>query len=142
MSVTSSGRSSINKTINSTSGLFVLILFAIFFNKVVFPTFGGATICPITLELDEHDAPLYTATIKASVLWKLAQTNVVIGIIENGEIKNAINSENKRQISRLGKKNHKTLLKTKITIIALPNRSYKTSSEEKKTKSTRGSDTM
>lgn len=52
---------------------------------------GGATICPITLELDEHDAPLYTATIKASVLWKLAQTNVVIGIIENGEIKNAIN---------------------------------------------------
>ena len=47
MSVTSSGRSSINKTINSISGLFIDILFAIFFNSVVFPTFGGATIIPL-----------------------------------------------------------------------------------------------
>ena len=36
MSVTSSGLSSISKTINSTSGLFSDILFAIFFNNVVF----------------------------------------------------------------------------------------------------------
>ena len=47
MSVTSSGRSSIKRTINSISGLFVVILFAIFFNNVVFPTLGGATIIPL-----------------------------------------------------------------------------------------------
>ena len=47
ISVTSSGLSSINNTINSTSGLFLLILLATFFNNVVFPTFGGATIIPL-----------------------------------------------------------------------------------------------
>ena len=47
ISVTSSGLSSIRSTINSTSGLFRVILFAIFFNNVVFPTFGGATIIPL-----------------------------------------------------------------------------------------------
>lgn len=59
--------------------------------KVIGGETSGATICPITLELDEHDAPLYTATIKASVLWELAQTNVVIGIIEDENIKYTIN---------------------------------------------------
>ena len=47
ISVTSSGRSSINNTISSISGLFTEILFAIFFNNVVLPTFGGATIIPL-----------------------------------------------------------------------------------------------
>ena len=47
MSVTSSGLSSINNTINFSSGLFVEMLFAIFFNKVVLPTLGGATIIPL-----------------------------------------------------------------------------------------------
>ena len=47
ISVTSSGRSSINSTISSTSGLLAEILLAIFFKRVVFPTFGGATIIPL-----------------------------------------------------------------------------------------------
>ena len=47
ISVTSSGRSSTSKTINSISGLFLSILFATFFNNVVFPAFGGATISPL-----------------------------------------------------------------------------------------------
>ena len=47
ISVTSSGRSSIKSTINSSSGWLVVILFAIFFKSVVFPTLGGATIIPL-----------------------------------------------------------------------------------------------
>ena len=47
ISVTSSGLSSIKRTINLASGVFADILFAIFFNNVVFPTFGGATIIPL-----------------------------------------------------------------------------------------------
>ena len=47
ISVTSSGLSSINNTINSISGLFFVILLANFLIKVVFPTFGGATIIPL-----------------------------------------------------------------------------------------------
>ena len=47
MSVTSSGLSSISKTINSTSGLLIEMLLAIFLINVVFPTLGGATIIPL-----------------------------------------------------------------------------------------------
>lgn len=44
ISVTSSGRSSIRSTINSTSGLFLVIAFARFCNNTVLPALGGATI--------------------------------------------------------------------------------------------------
>ncbi len=46
ISVTSSGRSSIKRTINSASGWFVVTLCAISFNRLVLPAFGGATIKP------------------------------------------------------------------------------------------------
>ena len=44
MSVTSSGRSSINRMINTTSGWFLLMLLAIFCISTVLPVRGGATI--------------------------------------------------------------------------------------------------
>ena len=46
MSVTSSGRSSINSTINFTSGLFFSMEAAIVFITVVLPALGGDTIRP------------------------------------------------------------------------------------------------
>ncbi|MNI21354.1 hypothetical protein D3C73_748740 [compost metagenome] len=46
ISVTSSGRSSINSTNNSISGLLVEMLLAISLRSNVFPAFGGATIKP------------------------------------------------------------------------------------------------
>ena len=47
ISVTSSGLSSISNIISSHSGLFVVMLFAISFNNVVFPALGWATINPL-----------------------------------------------------------------------------------------------
>ena len=47
ISVTSSGLSSIKRTISSTSGWLVVMLFASFLRSVVLPTFGGATIIPL-----------------------------------------------------------------------------------------------
>jgi hypothetical protein len=46
MSVTSSGRSSINRTIRNTSGWFVVIDCAMFCSSIVLPVLGGATMRP------------------------------------------------------------------------------------------------
>ena len=54
ISVTSSGLSSINKIIISISGLFLRTAFAVSFNNVVLPAFGGETIiprCPLPIGL-------------------------------------------------------------------------------------------
>ena len=47
MSVTSSGLSSINKTMSSASGLFLVIEWAILCSISVLPAFGGETINPL-----------------------------------------------------------------------------------------------
>ena len=46
MSVTSSGRSSMSRTISTISGLLVVMAFAIFCSRTVLPLYGGATISP------------------------------------------------------------------------------------------------
>ena len=55
ISVTSSGLSSISKTIKTTSGLFSVIAFAIFCKRTVFPVLGGAfnkTLCPFPIGIN------------------------------------------------------------------------------------------
>ncbi len=52
MSVTSSGRSSMSRTIRYTSGWFCVMLFAMLWSSIVLPVRGGATIrprCPLPI---------------------------------------------------------------------------------------------
>ena len=78
MSVTSSGLSSIRRTINSTFGWFLAILFATFFSKLVLPALGGATInplCPLPI------GDIKSISLVAISLWLLSKVNLSSGYI-------------------------------------------------------------